>query len=91
MQVILVSVDALVTEDLEVLRTLPFTGKLLERASVIERCTPIFPTHTYPCHASIMTGLTASGTGIIKNKNPDNEKKESTGGAPCDGNGAEGA
>ena len=71
MQVILVSVDALVTEDLEVLRTLPFTGKLLERASVIERCTPIFPTHTYPCHASIMTGLTASGTGIIKNKNPD--------------------
>ena len=71
MKAVLISVDALVYEDLEVLKRLPFTGKILKGASVIDRCTPIFPTHTYPCHASIMTGRSASGTGVLKNRNPD--------------------
>jgi len=72
---IVVSVDALVFEDLEYARTLPNFGKLLKEGALIERVRTIYPSLTHPVHASIITGAPAGVTGIICNEQfePGNE------------------
>ena len=65
--VVMVSVDAMVFEDLEYARTLPGFGRLLDGAAVIERVRTIYPSLTHPVHASILTGAPAGITGIVSN------------------------
>lgn len=64
---VLISVDAMVFEDLEYLRGFKSFSRLLDGASVIERVTTIYPSVTHPVHASILTGAPAGVTGIINN------------------------
>lgn len=65
---IVVSVDAMVFEDLEYAKTLPNFAKLLDGASVIERVKTIYPSLTHPVHATLITGAPAGVTGIISNE-----------------------
>jgi len=65
---IVISVDALVFEDLEYARNLPAFQSLLERGSIVERITTVYPSSTHPVHASIITGVPTGDTGIICNK-----------------------
>lgn len=65
---IVVSVDALVYEDLEFASELPVFGKILREGSRIDRVQTIYPSLTHPVHASIMTGCPAGTTGIICNE-----------------------
>lgn len=65
---IVVSVDALVYEDLEFAKTLPMFGKMIEKGSCIERVHTIYPSLTHPVHASIMTGCPAGMTKVISNE-----------------------
>ena len=67
MHLIVISVDALVYEDIEYLKTLPAFSRLLDGASVIERVRTIYPSLTHPVHASIITGAPAGITGVISN------------------------
>lgn len=64
---IVVSVDAMVYEDLELLRTLPNVGRLINEGSIVQRVTTIYPSLTHPVHATLMTGCPAGKTGIINN------------------------
>ncbi len=64
---IVVSVDALVYEDLEYAKTLPNFGKIIESGSIIKRVKTIYPSLTHPVHASIISGAPAGVTGIISN------------------------
>ena len=64
---IVVSIDALVYEDLEYAKTLPNFKKLLDGASVIERVRTIYPSVTHPVHATLITGAPAGVTGITNN------------------------
>jgi len=64
---IVVSVDALVFEDLEYAKSLPMFGKILKEGSLVKRVTTIYPSLTHPVHASIMSGCPAGETGIIAN------------------------
>ena len=64
---IVISVDALVFEDLEYAATLKNFGKLIGRGAVIEKVKTIYPSLTHPVHASIITGAPAGKTGIINN------------------------
>ncbi len=64
---VVVSVDALVFEDLEYAKTLPNFGKILSTGAIIERVTTIYPSLTHPVHASIMCGRPAGDTGVIAN------------------------
>lgn len=64
---IVVSVDALVYEDLEYAKTLPAFGKILKDCALIEKVLTIYPSLTHPVHASIMTGCPAGTTGIVSN------------------------
>ena len=66
--VIVVSVDALVYEDLDYASTLPHFGKLLANGARINKVHSIYPTLTHPIHVSMMTGAPAGKTGIIANE-----------------------
>ena len=65
---IVVSVDAMVFEDLEYARTLPHFSKLLENGSLIERVQTIYPSLTHPVHATIMSGCPAGVTSVVCNE-----------------------
>ncbi len=65
---IVISQDAMVCEDIEKLKTLPNFGKIWEKASWIKRVRSIYPTVTYPCHATMMTGVYPDKHGIINNE-----------------------
>lgn len=64
---IVISVDAMVFEDLEYVKDLPAFGKMLKNGAVIQKVKTIYPSLTHPVHASIMTGAPAGDTGIINN------------------------
>ena len=65
--VIVVSVDALVFEDLEYALTLPNFSRVMKDASIIERVKTIYPSLTHPVHATLISGAPAGKTGIINN------------------------
>lgn len=74
--VIVISIDAMVFEDLEYAKTLPNFARLLKDASIIERVKTIYPSVTHPVHATLITGAPAGVTGIVNNlifdpKSPD--------------------
>ena len=64
---VVMSVDALVFEDLAYARTLPNFSRLLNGASMIERVKTIYPSLTHPVHATIITGAPVGVTGIVGN------------------------
>lgn len=66
-KLLLLSIDAMVTEDLEILRTLPAFSEVLEGASVVKNIQSIYPTLTHPAHVSIVTGCYPDRHGIITN------------------------
>ena len=47
---LVVSIDALITADIPVLKQLPNLGRVMEHASWITDIECIYPTLTYPCH-----------------------------------------
>lgn len=64
---VVVSVDAMVCEDLEYAKTLPNFSKLMTGASIINKVKTIYPSLTHPVHATMITGATAGKTGVINN------------------------
>jgi len=65
---VVVSVDAMVFEDLEYARTLPAFKKLLDNGSIIERVKTIYPSLTHPVHATMLCGAPAGETGVTCNE-----------------------
>ena len=60
--------DALCTCDIEYMKTLPNFKKIIEGGSYIKHVEPVYPSLTYPCHCSILTGRTVKGHGIPHNE-----------------------
>lgn len=60
--------DALCTSDIEYMKTLPNFKMLFEEGSYVKHVEPVYPTLTYPCHCSILTGVTVKGHGIPHNE-----------------------
>lgn len=56
-KLIVVSADALVHEDLEYLYTLPNYQKYLAGGCRVEKVKSVYPTITYPCHTTMITGV----------------------------------
>lgn len=65
---VVISVDAMVFEDTELLRCLPVMSALWDRTARVERVRSIYPTITYPCHATMMTGVYPDRHGVISNE-----------------------
>lgn len=66
--VIVISEDALVYEDTLTLRELPVFGSLWKDAARVKRIRSIYPSLTYPCHTSMMTGCYPDRHGIVNNE-----------------------
>ena len=64
---LVVSLDAVSSKDLTLLKTLPNFSKFLSQGALIERVHSICPTLTYPAHTTIVTGNYPLHHGIINN------------------------
>lgn len=56
-KLIVISADALVGEDLEYLYTLPNYKKYLAGGCRVNKVKSVYPTITYPCHTTMITGV----------------------------------
>ena len=65
---VVISEDAMVYEDLAVLRELPAFGGIWDQAAIIKRNRSIYPTITYPCHTTMRTGCYPDRHGVINNE-----------------------
>lgn len=61
-------IDALCTLDLEYMKTLPNFQKAFQKGSYVKHVEPVYPTLTYPCHCSILTGRTVKNHGVPHNE-----------------------
>ncbi len=64
---IVISFDCLSALDLPILEELPHFGELFKKASVCRAVETIYPSITYPCHASIVTGNYPNKHGVVTN------------------------
>jgi predicted AlkP superfamily pyrophosphatase or phosphodiesterase len=77
-RLLVLSVDAMVFEDLAYLRTKPNFKKYIEGGSAVERVRSIYPTVTYPNHVSMITGCYPDKTGVFSNYKFTTDSKEDT-------------
>jgi len=56
-KIIVISADALVWEDIEYMKTLPNFRKFLMGGCMVKRVRSVYPTITYPCHTTMITGV----------------------------------
>lgn len=66
-KLIVYSMDALVYEDLEYLRTKPNFQKLLGQAAGVLHVRTVYPSLTYPAHISLATGCRPGKHGVVSN------------------------
>ncbi|MBD5543418.1 MAG: alkaline phosphatase family protein [Lachnospiraceae bacterium] len=64
---IIVSLDAVGSEDLAFLKTLPNFKELYKHAAVCEHVESVYPSITYPAHTSIITGKKPIHHGVVNN------------------------
>ena len=69
--VIVVSVDAMVFEDVETLSHLYALESVWDQTARVDRVRSIYPTITYPCHSTMMTGVYPETHGIVNNELPE--------------------
>ena len=70
-KVVVFSIDAMITKDLETLRSFPETAPLFEKCALVEEMVSVYPALTYPCHVSIATGCYPEKHGIFHNEKLD--------------------
>jgi len=68
--VIVISQDAMVFEDIETIKNLPNFKRVWNRCARINKVRSIYPSITYPCHTTMMTGVYPDRHGIINNEQP---------------------
>ena len=56
-KLIVLSLDALQTGDLDLLFQLPYCSQLAEKCAIVKNVREIYPTLTYPIHTAIVTGV----------------------------------
>ncbi|MFC4598909.1 alkaline phosphatase family protein [Cohnella hongkongensis] len=61
-------IDALCSSDIEWMSQMPHFGKIIESGSYVKHVEPVYPSITYVCHTSIMTGKYPKAHGINQNE-----------------------
>ena len=54
---VVISIDSLFTSDIDYIKELPNFKRILNDSSIVKNINCIYPTLTYPCHTSIITGV----------------------------------
>ena len=52
-KLLLMSLDAMIGKDIEILKQLPTFGPILKKASIVKSVETVYPSMTYTAHASI--------------------------------------
>ena len=63
--VIVISCDAMVFEDTEILKKIPPLNKVWDKTARVDRVKSVYPTITYPCHTTMQTGVYPDKHGIL--------------------------
>ncbi len=66
-KIFVISVDALVREDIPYLETKPNFRRIMRNRAEVTRVKTVYPALTYPAHCSIMTGMLPGKHGVIHN------------------------
>lgn len=61
------SIDAMVHEDIAYMQTKPNFSKLMKKRAEVEQVYSIYPSITYPAHVSLITGCRPGKHGVINN------------------------
>ncbi len=72
------SLDALVREDIEYMMTKPNFRRIMEKRAEVDKVLSVFPAITYPAHTTLMTGCYPGKHGVYNNvpfKDYDDKKK----------------
>ncbi len=77
-RILVFSVDALVTEDVEYLRTKPNFQKYLAGGAEAESIMTVYPSVTYPAHVTMTTGCWPDRTGVVSNYRFTTDSKDDT-------------
>jgi predicted AlkP superfamily pyrophosphatase or phosphodiesterase len=64
---IIISFDCLSSLDFPMLKTLPNFQSILNTGTLVQEVKSIYPSVTYPCHATIVTGNYPNRHGVINN------------------------
>lgn len=75
-KLVVLSFDALQTNDLDLLSRLPYFSQILKKAAVIKNIREIYPTLTYPIHTTIVTGVHPDKHGIPHNQKASIDPKD---------------
>jgi len=67
MKLLVLSIDAMFTENIERLKDYPALKPFLDRCLIARDMAPIYPALTYPCHVSIVSGNPAAVHGVYQN------------------------
>ncbi|MGL4338229.1 MAG: alkaline phosphatase family protein, partial [Turicibacter sp.] len=67
-KLILISLDAMIGKDLEILKELPTFGPIVKKGSIVKSVETVYPSMTYTAHASIVSGTYPNKHGIITNE-----------------------
>ena len=71
------NIDALCTCDIEQMKTLKHFAPFFERGAYVRVIEPVYPTMTYTCHTSILTGTYVNKHGIPQNEDVKRGKLQS--------------
>lgn len=66
-KLLLISLDALSCTDFAYIQNLPNFGRLIAKGAYCPNETSVYPSLTFPCHASIATGCVPDSHGIVNN------------------------
>jgi predicted AlkP superfamily pyrophosphatase or phosphodiesterase len=66
-RIIIISLDAVGTQDMEYMKGLKYFGEFAQDAAICEHVNTVYPSLTYPAHTSIMTGKWPKNHGVINN------------------------
>lgn len=77
-RIVVFSVDAMISEDIDYLRTKPGFRRYLAGGSEVRRIRTIYPSVTYPAHVSMMTGCYPDRHGLTSNFAFTTNSKEDT-------------
>lgn len=66
-RLVVISLDALMVQDLEYLKTQPNFKNILEKSSIVKEFKTIYPSLTYPIHTTVITGKYPKDHGIYHN------------------------
>lgn len=67
-RMLVISLDAMISEDLEYIKTLPNLGPIVKGGAIVKNSETVYPSLTYTAHASMISGTYPDKHGVVNNE-----------------------